>query len=455
MSLRIVNPATGALVRELESDDAASVRAKVARAHAAQSAWAGTPFETRLECLTAFRAALDADAERLARILTSETGKPVTQARSEIRGLCARIDYFAAKVPVLLASEVVHSEAGLEERISLEPLGVVANISAWNYPYFVGGNVFVPALLTGNAVIYKPSEHASLSGLAIAGLLHAAGIPKDVFVTVIGAGDVGQALLACDLDGLFFTGSHATGVRVAEAARARMIPLGLELGGKDPVYVTDDVDPKTAAAALADGAFYNAGQSCCAVERIYVHETVHDAFIAAFVSEVEGFVVGDPEDDKTYLGPLARAAQLAVLDAQIADAKQKGARVLLGGARMNRPGSYFAPTVVVDVSHAMDLMKQESFGPIIGIQKVQSDAQAAELMSDTEYGLTAGVFSRDVARAERILRGVSAGSAYINCCDRVSPRLPWSGRGHSGLGSTLGSLGIQAFVRPKAWHVRR
>lgn len=454
MSLRIENPATGALVRELHTDDEASVTAKVARARAAQPAWASTPLEVRLACLRKFREALDTELERLARTLTSETGKPVSQAKGEIRGLGGRVDYFLEKVPAMLATDVVHAEAGLEERITLEPLGVIGNISAWNYPYFVGGNVFVPALLTGNAVVYKPSEFSTLTGLAIAELLHGAGIPADVFVTVVGAADVGKALLGTTLDGVFFTGSYATGARIAEAARTRMIPVGLELGGKDPAYVTDDVDPKAAAASLADGAFYNAGQSCCAVERIYVHEKVYDAFVSAFVTEVKGFVVGDPEDEKTYLGPLTRKAQLDVLDAQIADAKNKGATVLLGGARREGVGSWFSPTVLVNVSHDMDVMREESFGPLIGIQKVSGDDEAAALMNDTEYGLTAGVFSRDVARAERILRGVSAGSAYINCCDRVSPRLPWSGRGHSGLGSTLGALGVQAFVRPKAWHVR-
>lgn len=454
MSLRIENPATSSLVKEVETDSAASVAAKVDRARAAQPAWEATPLEIRSACLRAFREALEREIERLARTLTSETGKPIAQARNEIRGLGARVDYFLEKVPEQILPDLVHEEPGLEERVTFEPLGVVGNISAWNYPFFVGGNVFVPALLTGNAVVYKPSEFATLTGLSLAELLHAAGIPEDVFIPVIGAGEVGEALLAAPLDGLFFTGSFATGSKIAAAARARMIPLGLELGGKDPAYVTDDVDANAAAVGLADGAFYNAGQSCCAVERIYVHERVYDSFVETFVGEVKGFVVGDPENEQTYLGPLTRKAQLDVLAAQVADATAKGAKLVLGGKRAERSGNYFEPTVLLGVDHSMALMKEESFGPIIGIQKVQDDEEAAALMRDTEYGLTAGVFCRDRARAERLLRTVSAGSAYINCCDRVSPRLPWSGRGHSGLGSTLGTLGIQAFVRPKAWHVR-
>jgi len=454
MTLRLLDPSTGKLVRELETDTPTDLATKVARARAAQPAWAALPLEIRLACLRSFRASLGVQRERLAALLTSETGKPITQALGEIAGVGTRIDYFVEKVPALLVTDVVHTEPGLEERVDLEPLGVVANVSAWNYPFFVGGNVFVPALLTGNAVVYKPSELAPLTGLAIAELLHAAGVPEDVFVTVVGAGDVGQALLENPLDGIFFTGSYATGAKIADAARARMIPVGLELGGKDPAYVTDDVDPTAAAAALADGAFYNAGQSCCAVERIYVHENVYDAFVAAFLTEVRGFVVGEPTDPKTNLGPLTRAAQLDVLTRQVEDARTKGANVALGGKRVDRAGNFFEPTVLLDVTHDMLVMKEESFGPIIGIQKVSGDEEGAALMRDTEYGLTAGVFCRDVGRAERLLRTVSAGSAYINCCDRVSPRLPWSGRGHSGLGSTLGTLGVLAFVRPKAWHVR-
>ena len=211
----------------------------------------------------------------------------------------------------VLADEVVCADPAdkLEERISHEPLGVVANISAWNYPYFVGANVFVPALLTGNAVLYKPSENATLSGLEIAKMLHASGVPHDVFVPVIGGGDAGAALARQPVDGIFFTGSYATGRKIAAAAAKRMIKVQLELGGKDPVYVCDDVDVKTAAASIADGAFYNTGQSCCAVERVYVHERIYTEFVGAFVANVRGFKIGDPRDDDTYIGPLTRKAR--------------------------------------------------------------------------------------------------------------------------------------------------
>jgi acyl-CoA reductase-like NAD-dependent aldehyde dehydrogenase len=234
-----------------------------------------------------------------------------------------------------------------------------------------------------------------------------------------------------------------------------MIKLQLELGGKDPSYVCDDAVVDTAAASLADGAMYNTGQSCCSVERIYVHERVHDAFVNSFVETVRGLRVGNPMDESTYIGAIAREAQLAVLEAQVADAVGKGATLAVGGHRMAQAGHWFAPTVLTKVDHTMTLMREESFGPLIGIQKVSGDEEALALMNDTRYGLTAGVYTPDEARAARILSQVNAGSVYWNCCDRVSPRLPWSGLGDSGVGLTLSTYGIQTFTRPKAWHLRR
>jgi acyl-CoA reductase-like NAD-dependent aldehyde dehydrogenase len=261
-------------------------------------------------------------------------------------------------------------------------------------------------------------------------------------------------LLRQDIDAVCFTGSHVTGKRVAEAAAQRLLRLQLELGGKDPAYVCDDVDVASAAGALAEGAFYNAGQSCCAVERIYVHRRIAGAFVRAFLDPARALVVGDPRDERTDLGPLARRAQLDVLEAQVADAVAQGARLELGGRRCAGPGYYFEATVLTGVDHRMMLMREESFGPIIGIQEVGDDEEAVRLMNDSDYGLTAAVYTRDRSRAERILGQVNAGSAYWNCCDRVSPRLPWSGRKHSGLGTTLSVAGIRAFVQPKAWHLR-
>lgn len=453
-TLTLKNPATGAVLQSIEADDPARVAEKTARARAAQPGWRRRSLADRLETLRAFRGVVERDKERLSAITTSEVGKPIAQSRNELAGLLGRIDFFLTESDKTLAPEEVHRDGGMVERIEHEPLGVVANISAWNYPYFVGSNVFVPALIAGNAVVYKPSEHATLTGLAIAEALHTAGVPDDVFVPVLGGAEVGAALAEQPVDGLYFTGSYPTGKKIAEAAGRTMTRVQLELGGKDPVYVAEDADVEAAAAATADGAFYNNGQSCCAVERIYVHASIHDRFVEAFLAEVAKFVVGDPTDEKTYIGPVTRAAQIAVLEDQIADARRRGATLRAGGARLDRPGHYFSPTVLVGVDHTMSIMREESFGPVIGIQSVAGDDEAIALMNDTTYGLTAGVYTKDRARAERVLTSVDAGSAYWNCCDRVSPRLPWSGRGHSGLGLTLSRYGILAFTKPKAWHLR-
>lgn len=455
MKLKIVNPATGEVAATLAADDARSVKAKFMQARSAQPRWARVPVKRRLAAISRFRDLVVAQSEALAQVLTGEVGKPITQARNELKGVIPRIDFFLAATAKTLKPEKVSADASMEERISHEPLGVIANISAWNYPWFVGANVFVPALLAGNAVLYKPSELAAQTGLEIARLLHEAGIPEEAFIPLIGAGEVGAALVKQPVDGIFFTGSFATGRRIAESVRGRMVKLQLELGGKDPVYVCEDVDVAKAAASIADGAFYNTGQSCCSVERVYVSEKIFKPFVDAFVEEVKGYRRGDPGDERTYIGPLTRAPQLKVLEAQVKDARRKGAKVLTGGERVKAKGNWFEPTVIVDVNHAMDLMRDESFGPVIGIMAVRGDTEAIRLMNDTEYGLTAGVYTPDRKRAERILGQVACGSVYWNCCDRVSPRLPWSGVGNSGMGLTLSTYGIETFTRPKAWHLRK
>ena len=454
--MKILNPATGATLANLAADNAKTVRTKYQRARAAQPAWAATPIKQRLVAIRKFREILADRQPELAQTLSLEVGKPIRQSRNELNGLAGRIDFFLEHTERALRDEKVFTDpqGRLEERIGHVPLGVIANISAWNYPYFVGGNVFVPALAAGNAVLYKPSEFATLTGMHIEDMLHAAGIPQDVFIAVVGDGKIGAALLRQPVDGVFFTGSYTTGAKIAASTGRRMIKTQLELGGKDPIYVCDDVDVPAAAAAVADGAFYNTGQSCCSVERVYVHRKIYDAFVAAFVAEVKGFKLGDPLDDATYIGAITRKPQLAILQKQVADAKKKGAKLLLGGGAVKGKGNWFAPTVFADVDHSMQLMRDESFGPIIGLMAVADDQAAVELMNDTEYGLTAGVYTTDQKRAKRILAQVAAGTVYWNCCDRVSPRLPWSGVKHSGIGLTLSTYGIQTFTRPKAWHLR-
>ncbi len=454
--MEIYNPANDRYLITIEEDTKDSVSEKFNRAKAALSTWNQTPLKKRMEIITQFKLLVDQEKEPLAEILTNETGKPITQSKNELKGLMGRIDFFLSETAKVLEEEIVsEKEALLCEKISKEPLGVIANISAWNYPYFVGSNVFIPALLTGNTVLYKPSEYATCTGIAINKLLHEAGVPEDVFLLILGAGQIGEELLKLTVDGVFFTGSYATGKKINEMVASHLTKVQLELGGKDPVYVCEDVNIKTAAASLADGAFYNNGQSCCSVERIYVHESIYDKFVETFTDEVKNFVIGDPMREKTYIGPLTRARQIEVLEAQIKDAISKGAKLLIGGKRIAQAGNYFEPTVITEVTHEMWVMQEESFGPIIGIQKVKDDSEAIALMNDTEYGLTAGVYTQDENRAKNILSQIHAGSVYWNCCDRVSPTLPWAGRGHSGMGCTLSHYGIETFLRLKAWHLKK
>ncbi len=453
--MQIINPATEEIIIKLEEDSKESIAVKFQSLQLAQPGFQKTSLAERTQILKTFAGLLRKNIEHLAATLTSEVGKPLQQSRNEINGAINRIQWLTENANKYLADEIMNTEKGLEEKISYEPLGVICNISAWNYPYLVGVNVFVPALLAGNAVMYKPSEYATLTGMEIEKLLKESGIPENIFHVSVGAKEVGELLLGIPFDGYFFTGSYKTGKYIYEKVAPKMVPCQCELGGKDPLYVAGDIaDIKSVAASTADGAFYNNGQSCCAVERIYVHEDIYDNYVDEFVKEVQSWKIGLPTEEGIYFGPLSRKEQLAVLEQQVSDAKQKGAQIVTGGKRIDRKGYFFEPTIITNVNHEMLVMKDESFGPIIGIMKVKSDEEAIRLMQDTEYGLTASVYSPDKSKAQNILQLVDTGSGYWNCCDRVSASLPWSGRKHSGFGATLSHIGLRAFTKPKAWHLR-
>lgn len=453
--LDIINPATEEIIASIAKDTSTSVSEKLDLLQKGQAVWKKTRLEDRIAIIKKYYELLERNIEILANTLTEEVGKPLQQARNEVNGSRSRIAWMMENAGKYLTDETMSSSDSMHEIIKYEPLGVVCNISAWNYPYLVGTNVFIPALLAGNAVLYKPSEYATLTGQHIERLLKEAGVPADVFQLVVGDGEVGKLLLELPLDGYFFTGSYATGKSIYEAVAKKMVPCQCELGGKDPLYVADDVENiKAVAQGTADGAFYNNGQSCCSVERIYVHEKVFDAYVHEFVKEVDSWKMGNPKEDGTYIGPLSRKTQIAFLEAQIKDAVGKGAKILTGGKAVEGTGYYFQPTVLIDVDHLMQIMKEESFGPVIGIMKVKNDEEAIQLMNDTAYGLTAAVYSPDQKRAEKILAQINSGTGYWNCCDRVSAALPWSGRKHSGFGATLSHAGFRAFTQPKAYHLR-
>lgn len=455
MQLTINNPATGQEITKIDVDDSHSINRKFKKLKEDQPLWAGESIANRLEIIQKFAELLKENEQELAEILTSEVGKPIQQSINEINGGIARINWICKNAIKYLSDEIMNEDTGMVEKIVYEPLGVICNISAWNYPYLMGINVIIPALLAGNAVIYKPSEYASLTGLKIEELLKKAGLSKNIFETVIGKGNIGAELLDMPFDGYFFTGSYNTGHYIYQKVAQKMVPCQLELGGKDPLYVTDDISEiKNVAIGTADGAFYNNGQSCCAVERIYVHEKVYDDYLKHFTEEVKSWKIGLPTDAGVYIGALTREAQFEVLERQVKNALDNGASLITGGKRINKPGNFFEPTIITNVKNDMDLMQEESFGPIIGIMKVSSDEEAIELMNDTKYGLTASVYSNSQERAESILSQIDSGSGYWNCCDRVSAALPWSGRKNSGFGATLSHVGIRAFTKMKAMHLR-
>lgn len=453
--MNVINPATEEVITSVKEDNLASIEFKYDLLRKGQEQWNQVPLKERIAVLQRFADLLKENLEQNAAILTSEVGKPLQQSRNEINGARNRIKWLTENAEKYLADDIMNIDKGLTEKIVYEPLGIICNISAWNYPYLVGVNVFVPALLAGNAVMYKPSEFSTLTGLEIEKLLKKAGVPDNVFQVAVGAADVGEILLHLPFNGYFFTGSYKTGKHIHEKVAHKMVPCQLELGGKDPLYIADDVaDIKNVAAGTADGAFYNSGQSCCAVERIYVNEKVYDAYVDEFVKEVKGFKLGIPSEEGVYIGPLTRRPQLEFVENQVKEAVAKGATLAAGGKRVTGKGYFFEPTVLLDVTHDMSVMREESFGPVIGIMKVKDDAEAIKLMQDTEYGLTAGVYSASKERAEKILGKINAGTGYWNCCDRVSAALPWSGRKHSGLGSTLSHIGLRAFTQPKAYHLK-
>ena len=452
----IKNPATNKTISTVKQDTVDSIKSKITKLKVGQKGWACKSLDHRLDCIKNFKAELQKNIGKYALDLTSEVGKPIFESFNEINAACERIDFFIENVQEILAVEKFNTNTPTAEELTYDPLGVIANISAWNYPYLVGVNVFIPALLCGNAVVYKPSEYAVLTGLNIASIMQEVGVNDDVFTCIVGAKEAGQALLETDLDGYYFTGSKKTGLYIATQVVSKLVPIGLELGGKDPAYVTASNDDITSVAeSLVSGAFYNNGQSCCAVERIYVHTKNYDSFVKAFVEHTGKLKVGLPNDETVTNGAITRKQHLEFLKSQVDDAVTKGAKVLTGGNIINSEGNFFEPTVLVDVDNSMSIMIEESFGPVIGIQKVQNDEEAVSLMNNSEYGLTASIYTKDEIQARELMKQISAGNVYMNCCDRVSPNLPWAGRRYSGLGASLSKHGVYAFTQTKGLHFRK
>jgi len=452
-----MNPATGETLRELACATEPQVREAVARARAAQPAWFALGVHKRAEVLREFQYLLHEKRYEIATALTREAGKPYVEALTiEVLVVLDSARFYIENAYSLLRDErLSHGNLAMKTksgRIVREPYGVIGIISPWNYPLSTPATESLAALVAGNAVVVKPSEFTSLIALELAGLFYSAGVPKDVFQVVVGDGSTGAAFANAEIDKLIFTGSVGTGKRIAQAAGERLLPVVLELGGKDPMVVLDDADIDVASSGAVWGAFMNAGQTCLSVERCYVHQNIFERFVAACVSKTTQLRVGNGMDPQSDMGPMIHERQLRIVEQQVEDARAHGARVLTGGKRLSDLGpTFYAPTVLTDVTHEMRVMREETFGPVLPIMPFSTDEEAVKLANDSEFGLAASIWTRDRGRGEALARRLHAGTVQVNdavSCFGIS-EAPHGGVKSSGIGRTHGRFGLDEMVRIK------
>lgn len=457
----IVSPIDGRVAYEFEYLDDSAAAAAVEAARAAQRQWRRTPIAERAKLCLAMLDAFEAKLDEHARSLTTMMGKPLAESFGEIRTMRGRVEALAALAEDALADEQLSGPEGFRRAIRHEPVGVVLDIAAWNYPLLVPINVVAGAVLAGDAVLIKHSPQTALCGAALAEAFAEAGAPAGLVSDFMCSHEtVARVLDSRRVDQVCFTGSVRGGHEVYRAAAAKnFIGVALELGGKDPAIVLPDCDFDFTVPNLVEGAFYNAGQSCCAVERIYVHADIWDRFVEAYVAQTEALVLGDPLAEGTTLGPVVDARAARRVDEQIQAALDAGARQLVDLSKfLGAPDSspcYLPPRVLVDVDHSMALMRDETFGPAIGLMKVEDADEALRLANDSAYGLTASIWSRDDERVERLAAELDSGTVFQNRCDFLDPQLPWVGVKDSGHGVSLSHLGLRALTRPKSLHFRR
>ncbi len=433
------------------------VQAAVARAQAAQTGWAALPLDDRIARVKSGIAVLNGMKERAVEELAWQMGRP-TRYGGEFGGVNERTDYMAGIAAAALTPQLVEESDRFRRHIAREPVGVVFVIAPWNYPYMTAINTIVPALIAGNSVMLKHASQTLLVGEHLAEAMHAGGVPEDVFQNIVVTHDTTEALIRARSFGFVnFTGSVGGGQAIERAAAGTFTATGLELGGKDPGLVCADADLDAAVEGLMDGAMFNAGQCCCGIERIYVHESLYDAFVEKAVAWVHKLKLGDPFDPETTLGPMANVRFARTVRDQVAEAVAAGAKALIDPARFpaDDGGAYLAPQVLVDVDHSMRVMREESFGPVVGIMKVASDDEAIRLMNDSPYGLTASIWTADPDRAEAIGARLQTGTVFMNRCDYLDPALCWTGCKDTGRGAALSTLGYHSVTRPKSYHLKK
>jgi len=458
--LRTISPVDNSVLVERPLQTAADIDAALTRAKAAQKSWRSVPMAEKQALMLKFMDALVAKADEIGAELTRQMGRPVRYTPGEIRGAMAeRIKYMVDLAPKALA-DIIPPDAreGFKRFIRREPVGVVAVIAPWNYPYLTAVNTIVPALLAGNAVVLKHSAQTPLCADRFAAAFKEAGLPEGVFQYLdLSHADSEKLMADPRVDFVNFTGSVKAGHAVQKAISGKFIVAGLELGGKDPAYVRADANLEHAVENLVDGAFFNAGQCCCGIERIYVHESVYDRFVEGFVELTKKYVLGNPLDPETTLGPMVRTAAADFVRGQVEEAIAAGATPLIDEKLfpMSKKGTpYLAPQVLVHVNHSMRVMTEETFGPVVGIMKVGGDDEALRLMNDSDYGLTASVWAQDAAAAEEIGNRLETGTVFMNRCDYVDPGLPWTGVKDTGRGASLSQLCFESLTRPKGFHLR-
>jgi acyl-CoA reductase-like NAD-dependent aldehyde dehydrogenase len=456
-TVKIKSPIDGSIYAERPIASEQAVNAAVERARTAQADWARTSIAERGKYMLAMLEALVAMTDEIVPELAWQMGRP-TRYGGEFGGVKERVGYMVeiaerALAPVMASNE----KPGFRRYVKKDPLGVVMVIAPWNYPYLTAVNTIVPALMAGSAVILKHAAQTLLVGERFAKAFEKAGLPKHVFQNLVMNHAQTEKLLGSGkIDHVNFTGSVAGGRAIEKAAAGTFMTLGLELGGKDPAYVLPDAKLDFAVANLVDGAFYNSGQCCCGIERVYVHEKVYDDFVDGFVSLTKDYVVGNPLDAATTLGPMAQSRFADFIREQKAEALRKGAKAHVGmTVDKDRQGSpYLAPEVLTNVDHQMSVMREESFGPIVGIMKVRNDEEAIALMNDSPYGLTASIWTSDTDHAAKIGDRVETGTVFMNRCDYLDPALVWTGVKDTGKGAALSAIGYDNLTRPKSFHLR-
>ncbi len=454
MQLKVINPYDQKVYVELPFDTESQIQVKLQNAWQAFEKWRRTPPQDRIAVIRAGLNYFDVNRDVIAEEISCQMGKPITQSHNEFGGFFERAHYMLQIAPQALESDLLPPLEGLYRRIDREPHGVVLDIAAWNYPLLIAVNVIVPALAAGNSVLIKHSARTPLCGVhfekAFGGL-----VPGLVQNLVLSHKQTLEMIRTRKLGHVVFTGSVPGGREIYRAVAERFMAAGLELGGKDPAYVAEDADLAFAIPNIVDGGCYNSGQSCCAIERVYVHRKQYKAFIDQARQVMSAYRLGDPLDQTVTMGPLATSATIQLLDAQISAAERGGARVALGGKRMDQvPGNFYLPTLLADVSNDAEIMREESFGPVLPVCPVDNDAQALKMMNASRYGLTASVWTSDRQRAEWFAARLNAGTVYQNRCDYLDPALPWTGVGDSGFGVSLSKYGFHHLTRCKSIHFR-